>query len=139
MAARITWTLYGFKMAKNPYQSPNGMPDQIGESEHRSFRLTPSSNATDDSLVVGSARSAVKFALVLQVPLLCLAALILDGGLIFRRFVIASIAFWILVLIIRIRRGSEIPDSDILLIKWGYLPILLITCIFWLAGSVLMP
>ena len=115
------------------------MPDQIGESEQRSFRLTPSSNATDDSLVVGSARSAVKFALVLQVPLLCLAALILDGGLIFRRFVIASIAFWILVLIIRIRRGSEIPDSDILLIKWGYLPILLIICIFWLAGSVLMP
>ena len=111
------------------------MLEEIEPSEHKSFRLTPGSDGPDSSVVVGSFRSALVFSLVLQLPLLFLAALILDGGQIFKRFAIASVAIWILVLIFGIRRGSRMTDTDILFVKWGYLPILLITCIMWFVGS----
>ncbi len=64
--------------------------------------------------------------------------MILDTGLVFKRVAIASVAFWLLTLIIIVRRGRNIPDFDILLVKWGYLPLLLITCIFWMVASAIM-
>ena len=107
-------------------------------SGHRSFRLTRGSGTPDDSVVIGSFREAVRFTLLLQVPLLLITAMILDGGMIFRRLAKASVAYWIFVLIIRFRRGAEMPDSDTLLVKWGYLPTLLITCIMWRIGSTIL-
>lgn len=64
--------------------------------------------------------------------------MVLDGGLIFKQVVIASVTFWILTLMIMIRRGSSISNSDVLLVKWGYLPILSVTCIVWLAASAIL-
>ena len=125
-------------MIDNPYQSPKAELTETAPAEHRSFRLTRSSESADDNVVVGTFGDAISFALVQQLPLLLLSALLLDGGLVFKRVAIASVAFWILTLIILIRRGRNMLDSDTLMIKWGYLPILLATCILWAIGSALI-
>ena len=122
-------------VTENPYQSPTDITEEPAVPQHQSFRLTQDSTAPDASLPIDTFRDAVIFTLVLQIPLLLITALILDGGLIFKRVAIASVAFWILTLIIKIRRRPKLPDSDVLLVKWGYLPVLLITCIMWIIGS----
>ena len=124
-------------MIDNPFQSPKAELTETAPTEHRSFRLTRISESADDNVVVGTFGDAISFALVQQLPLLLLSALLLDGGLVFKRVVIASVAFWILTLIILIHRGRNMLDSDTLMIKWGYLPILLATCILWAIGSAL--
>lgn len=70
-----------------------------------------------------------------KVPLLLLASLILDNGQIFKRVAIASVAYWIFTLMVLIRRSSNIHGSDVLLVKWGYLPTLFATWIIELAVS----
>ena len=125
-------------MIDNPYQSPNVEPTETASPEHRSFRLTPSTESADDSVVLGTSRDAISFTLIQQLPLLLLSASLLDGGLVFKRVAIASVVFWIITLIILMRRGRNMPDSDILVIKWGYLPILLFTCILWAVGSTII-
>ena len=121
-------------MNDNPYQSPNIDAPQ-SQGKHRSFRLTTHESDSEPSLVVGTFRNAITFSLITQIPLLLLGASILDGGLIFRRFLIASLAYWTIVLIIRMRSRTNISDTDILLAKWGYWPILLVVCLLWVAVS----
>ena len=123
---------------ENPYQAPNAEPLESSAKIHRSFRLTSRSASADARFSVGPFRDAIVFTLVQQIPLLILSALILDGGLVFKRVVIASIAFCILTLLITVRRGPNISGSDILLVKWGYLPVLLVTCILWMVASAIM-
>jgi len=112
-------------MNENPYQSPSVDLTESAATEHRSFRLTRNSTSPDASVTVGPFRDAIYFTLVQQFPVLLLSAMFLDDGWMFRRVAIASVAFWVLALIIMIRRGSNMPTSDILLIKWGYLPLLI--------------
>ncbi|PHS00621.1 MAG: hypothetical protein COA78_23770 [Blastopirellula sp.] len=130
-----TALLHGLCMTENPYQSPPPGPDESEPSEHNSFRLTSSSASPDSNIVIGTFRDAIKFSLIQQLPLLLIASLLLDGGLIFKRVGIASVAFWTFTLIIMIRRGHNMTDDDLLLIKWGYLPLLLVTCILWVIAS----
>ena len=125
-------------MIDNPYQSPNANFTESAVTQHRSFRLTQNSPSSDASVTAGTFRDAIRFSLVQQVPLLLVSLLILDGGLIFKRVGIASVGFWILTLIIMIRRGRNMPDSDILLIKWAYLPLLLATSILWIVALAIL-
>jgi hypothetical protein len=122
----------------NPYQAPNADPVESAATKHRSFRLAPGPTSLDASVTVGKFRAAIVFTLMQQLPLLLLSAMLLDGGLVFKRVAIASVAFWILTLMVMIRRGRNITDSDILVVKWGYLPLLFATCIFWLVASTFM-
>ena len=124
---------------ENPYQSPNVEPTESSVTNHRSFRLTRCSTSPDASITVGSFRDALVFSLVQQLPLLVLSALLLDGGLVFQRVAIASIAYWVMTLLIMIRRGRNMSRSDILLLKWGFLPLLLTTCTLWLLASTMLP
>ena len=117
-------------MMENPYESSNADPAESS---------TPESSTPGASDRVGTFRDAIVFTLVQQLPLLLLSAMILDGGLVFKRVAIASLAFWILTLIIMLRRGRNIAKSDLLFIKWGYLPILLATCVLWMVASAIMP
>ena len=123
---------------ENSYQAPNAEPLESSATKHRSFRLTPGSASPDTRFSVGPFRDAIVFTLVQQIPLLMLSALLLDGGLVFKRVAIASVAFCILTLVIMVRRGPNLPDTDILLVKWGYLPVLLVTCILWTVASAIM-
>lgn len=119
-------------MIDNPYQPPS--VDAVGSAApvHRSFRLTPRATPQGADASVGSLRQAIVFSLVQQLPLWLLSAMLLDGGFVLRRVAIATVAFWGLTVIVLMRRGRHLPDSDILLIKWAYLPILCATCIWWL-------
>ena len=126
-------------MSENPYQAPNTPPEESVTSKHRSFRLTSSTPAANEDFVIGTLREAIWFALILQAPLLLMSGLLLDGGMLFRLVVIASVTFWAMTLIIVVRRGPNTPNSDILLVKWGYLPTLLVVCVFWIAGLSFTP
>ena len=116
-------------MPDSPYQAPNAMPKQH-EPQHRSFRLTDEANSST-SLATETPRRAIASSIVQQVPLLLLTSLILDGGLIFNRFAIAAVAYWTIALIMLLRSQREMTATDLRLLKWGYLPLVLITCILW--------
>lgn len=122
-------------MVDNPYEPPSAEPTEADEPKHRSFRLTPGSKLPDASVTVGTFRDALIFTLIQQLPLLVLTALMLDGGIALRRVAVACIAFWIMALVIVVQRGRTLPDLDILLVKWGYLPLLLLTCILWAVAA----
>ena len=122
-------------MTDSPYRAPNLNKLESAPIEHRSFRLTPGSESPDTIITSGSLRDAIIFPVVQQLSLLLLSAMLLDGGLVFRRVSIASVAFWMLALIIMIRRGQDVTGSDVLLVKWGYIPILLATSIVWILAS----
>ena len=122
----------------NSHRTPNCDRPESSATKHRNFRLTFGSPTTNRERTFGSFRDAIRFSVIQQLPLLILSALLLDGGLVFKRVAIASIAFWILILIIMIRRGRNIPSPDIYLVKWGYLPMLLTTCILWFVLSAIL-
>lgn len=124
-------------MTESPYEPPTAPRDETGVAKHRSFRLTSSASPVDEYVVVGTLQNAIWFSVIQQVPLLLLSGLILDGGMIFKRIAIASIAYWVMTLIILSRRWLNTSDSDILLVKWAFLPILLVVCVFWTVGAAL--
>jgi hypothetical protein len=119
----------------NPYQAPKSNSPEPSASRHQSFRLTPVSTQPDANATIVTFREAIVFALVQQLPLLLLSAMLLDGGSVLKRVTIAAVAFWILTLLVMIRRNRNMLDSDMLAVKWGYLPLLLVTCIFWSVAS----
>lgn len=74
---------------------------------------------------------AIRFSLIQQIPVLVFMSMMLDGGTLFKGAAVAAIAFWAGVAIVLLRRRKNVSESDILLIKWGYLPICLITYNAW--------
>jgi hypothetical protein len=72
-------------------------------------------------------RGAVRDGLLLQAPLLLLFALMLDGGTKLRLALIALVAQWVVSLVIWHLR-SEVPTrTDLLFVRWGYVPLLVAT------------
>lgn len=61
-----------------------------------------------------------------QVPLLLLAALLLDGGQAFRIFGVAAIAHWSVIAMIQLRR-RKFTRGDEFLIRWGFIPLAVFT------------
>lgn len=93
------------------------------DSEHKSFRLT------GEAPSVGSLREAFVVAVVHQIVLLPLAALLLDGGAVLRRVVVASVAFWCFVLALLIRRRDRPTTWDVVFVKYGIWPLLAVTIV----------
>jgi len=116
-------------MTENPYQSPKTNATESENFKHRSFHLTAGSSSPDANVALGTFSNAIVFTLIQQLPLLLMASLILDNGLFFQHVAIASTVFWLLTLLIMLRqwRQRRLSDSAILLVKWGYLPIITIT------------
>jgi hypothetical protein len=111
-------------MDTNPFESPASEPAPV----HQSFRLTRDPDAPEIPSV-GSPREAFVFAMLQQAVLFLLAALLLDGGVVLRRVTIASIGFWCFVLLLLIRRRNSPTRVDIILVKYGIWPLLLITIV----------
>ena len=65
--------------------------------------------------------------MILQVPLTLLFALITDGGRLFLLWTIAIVAFWVGVLLARYRRPNNPTRVDLLLIRWGTVPLMVVT------------
>lgn len=123
-------------MLDNPYQSPRIDRTDSVAPKHRSFRLTPEVALSDGSIKVWTFGEALVFALVEQLPLLLLAALLLDGGMIFKQVGVTSLVFWIMVLMIMIRRGEDVTKMDILIVKWGFFGLLLAVVMIWNGAQV---
>ncbi len=97
-------------------------------SKHKSFRLTGTLEA-ERLPRPSSLRTAFHWSIVQQGILVLLAALILDGGIIFQRVLVATIAFWCFVLVLLIRRRTQPTSGDILFIEFGCWPLIVIAVV----------
>jgi hypothetical protein len=77
-----------------------------------------------------SYREAVKGALVLQVMTALLLLMVLDGGVMAQAGGAAMIGFWIGVGIVMLRRPRTPTKVDLLYVRWGFLP-MLVVAIAW--------
>jgi hypothetical protein len=80
-------------------------------------------------------RDPLKLALTQQIPILILSAGVLDGGDLFRICLIAFLAFWVGAFLIRHRRPETPTKLDVVVIKWSYIPLGIMTFVlvhwFW--------
>ena len=97
-------------------------------AKHKSFRLTGTLEA-ERLPGPSSLRTAFHWSIVQQGILVLLAALVLDGGIIFQRVLVAMIAFWCFVLVLLIRRRTQPTSGDILFIKFGFWPLIVIAVV----------
>ncbi len=119
-------------MSDNPYQSPNTADlGLLSQAKHRSFRLTARTDDPRDASNAGAISDAIRFTLIQQLPVLIFTSMVLDGGTLFKGAAVAVIAFWAGVAMVLLRRGTNFSESDVLLIKWGYLPTSLISFNAW--------
>jgi len=68
-------------------------------------------------------RCAIKAAIIQQIAILTLTATILDGGFVFRVACISTIAHWTSIGLILFRRLNARTKFDLIVIKYGFLPI----------------
>lgn len=71
--------------------------------------------------------SDVKHAIILQLVVGLLLLLLLDGGAMARLGGLVMVGFWIGTMVIMGLRPKAPTSADIRYIKWGYLPLLLLT------------
>jgi hypothetical protein len=64
-------------------------------------------------------RPAIRFALLQQIPILILTALMLDGGRALRYWGIVMLAHWLAVLLIVVRRPARPTPGDLAVIRYG--------------------
>jgi hypothetical protein len=72
-------------------------------------------------------RRAIYDALILQVVLTLITMMVLDGGHIAHTTGIAVLAFWSGAAVIIIRRPTAPTQTDLRLIRFGFLPLLIVT------------
>lgn len=75
----------------------------------------------------GNYKDAAKFSLVYQLILLLFTGMILDGGRCSGYVTMAMIAFWGSVIVLIIRNPKNPKPVDIVYIKFGFIPVLIIT------------
>lgn len=71
-------------------------------------------------------RDSVKLALTLQVPATLLLSLVLDDGTMARVGACVLAGFWIGAAVVMLRRPQDPRPLDLLYVKWGYAPLLLL-------------
>ena len=59
----------------------------------------------------------------------CFAMLLLDGGVMARVVGVAMLGFWISVGVLMTRRPFQPTQLDLTVIRWGFLPVLLVTAL----------
>ena len=70
-------------------------------------------------------RSAIRVAIILQLPLALFMVVTLDGGFLAKIGGYSMAGFWIGVALVMLRRPRNPGRSDLLYVRWGY-PIMLI-------------
>jgi hypothetical protein len=73
-----------------------------------------------------SLTSSLKTGVIIQVFLFILTALMLDGGQLFRQFLLAMVGYWIGVAFIFVRRESTPKKTDHFFLRYGSLVLLLL-------------
>ena len=77
---------------------------------------------------------AILFSLVQQAIIILLSAMILDGGNLLQACLYGIAAFWIGVGVIWFRRRVAVTRTDVFLIRWGALPLCVIS--FFVTGLI---
>ena len=72
-------------------------------------------------------KESLKAAIIQQGIVLLLAAGILDGGDVFAICLIAVVAFWVGVWLVRRHRPTAPSRLDLVFIHWGYMPLCVMT------------
>lgn len=67
------------------------------------------------------------FVLVQHSIVIFLSGLVLDGGRLFQTVIYATAAYWVGALIIMFRRGPDYTRADWILLRWGYIPLCIIS------------
>jgi hypothetical protein len=87
------------------------------------------------TLALSPYKDALKLALAQQITILILSAGVLDSGDLFSICLIPFIAFWVGVSFIRRRRPEAPTKLDVIVIKWTYIPLCIVTFLlvnwFW--------
>jgi hypothetical protein len=68
----------------------------------------------------GEFRSAFRMSLFFQTACLAFTALLLDGGEMFRVFLIAALAYWTIAIIVATRRPRQPTLKKVILIRYGF-------------------
>jgi hypothetical protein len=96
---------------ENPYQSPT-----TSES--------PSAPAVEKPQEGDPFAAALKFGVKVQLALLALTFLVLDGGVLTKQYVVGMIGYWIAVAVLMVRRRSAPTRGDILFLRYGNIALL---------------
>jgi hypothetical protein len=76
----------------------------------------------------------ILFSLVQQALVVILGSMIHDGGALLQTFLYGIAGFWIGVCLIWFRRGASLTKADVTLVRWGVLPMCVIS--FLLTGGI---
>jgi hypothetical protein len=71
----------------------------------------------------------IRDSLIIQIPLLLFSAFVFDGGFMARSCGIAMGASWAFVLLVLFRRPTSPTWFDLKMIRFGYLPLLLLAAL----------
>jgi hypothetical protein len=123
-------------MDQNPFETPKFSPP-VREVEHRSFRLTRAEGEPlfADLASVSDLRKAVLVALIQQLPLLAISAMLLDGGRVCDLVIKSMGLFWagyvLTLLLVHVKKNGT--DAWLILYLWlAFLPILI--CLMSILG-----
>jgi len=90
------------------------------------YRNQGTNSASVSDQTIATYWPAIKFSLFQQVGICVFAALVLDGGRMFQRAMIAVLAYWLMALFIILRRPRSPTPGDLLVIRLGY-PLIFLT------------
>ena len=90
---------------------------------HRSFRLT----RAGADLQADTGKVSMGFPIMQQVVVLFLGAAMLDGGQCFQIVGCAALAYWSGFGLIIVRRHDRLTRGDKILIRWGYLMLVVVS------------
>jgi hypothetical protein len=74
-------------------------------------------------------RGPIDLALAQHFTVLLLTAFLLDGGQMFRSWLFAVAAHWIVILMVMFRRRSSPTPSDLWVIRVGFLPVAVLAAV----------
>ena len=102
---------------ENPYQSPKQMQVEKGETD-------VSREESGDEM-----RTALRVSIGIQVALILLGALMLDRGATLQEIAVVSLIYWMLALLILVRRNKEYGVHEVLFVKYGLLILPLVVAV----------
>lgn len=80
-------------------------------------------------------RDCILLSLLIQMMFLTMGAMLLDGGQVLQILVYAAVAYWFGLAFMMVRRRGQLTRADKILIRWGYLTLILassfVTQLIW--------
>jgi hypothetical protein len=72
-------------------------------------------------------RDCIMLSLAIQMIFLTMGAMLLDGGQVFQIMIYAAVAYWVGLGFMMLRRRGQLTRADKILIRWGFLMLLMVS------------